>query len=115
MVTREELAAQEQQQQLEEIRRTPLPREKQVLGLCERRVGGSRMVVKCMDGQTRNCRIPGRLKRKLWVREGDVLLVEPWELGGEDKGDVVYKYRPIQVDYLRRKGLLKAFENADEF
>ncbi len=65
------------------------------------------MKVRCMDGRTRICRIPGRLKRRLWVREGDILLIEPWELGGNEKGDVIFKYRPIQVDLLRKKGLLK--------
>jgi len=106
-MSKKEEIVQQQQQQEEEIRRTPIPRDKQVLGLCEQRVGGSRMKVKCMDGRTRICRIPGRLKRRLWVREGDTLLIEPWQLGGDEKGDVVFKYRPIQVDFLRRKGLLK--------
>ncbi len=72
------------------------------------------MKVRCMDGVTRICRIPGRLKRRLWVREGDVLLVEIWELS-TDKGDVVYNYKPIQVDLLRKKGLLKALESMEEF
>ncbi|RJQ19955.1 translation initiation factor IF-1A [Candidatus Woesearchaeota archaeon] len=106
MSKKEEAAAQQQQQE-EEIRRTPIPRGRQVLGICEQRVGGSRMKVRCMDGKTRICRIPGRLKRRLWVRENDILLIEPWELGGDEKGDVIFKYRPLQVDVLRRKGLLK--------
>jgi len=97
------------------IKRTPTPRQGQVLALCEQRVGGSRVIAKCMDGKTRNCRIPGRLKRRLWVREKDILLVEPWELGGDDKGDIVFKYRPIQVDVLRKKGLLKFTEESEEF
>lgn len=102
------------QQEQEDIARIKLPRGTQILGMCEQRVGGSRMKVKCMDGKTRICRIPGRLKRKLWVREGDVLLVEPWELSGNEKGDVIFKYKPIQVDVLRRKGLLKLLE-VEEF
>ena len=106
MNKKEELE-QKQQQQEEEIRRTPTPRANQVLGICEQRVGGSRMKVRCMDGKMRICRIPGRLKRKLWVREGDILLIELWELGGDDKGDVVFKYRPMQVEMLKRKGMLK--------
>lgn len=65
------------------------------------------MMVRCMDGKTRVCRIPGRLKRKLWVREGDVLLIEPWELGGDEKGDVIFKYKPLQVEVLKKKGVLK--------
>ena len=72
------------------------------------------MKVRCLDGRTRICRIPGRLKRRLWVGEGDVLLIEPWELGGDDKGDVVYKYRPIQVGVLKKRGLLKDL-SAEEF
>ena len=100
-------AEEKRQKELEEIRRTPIPRDNQILGLCEQRVGGSRMKVRCMDGKTRICRIPGRLKRKLWVRENDILLIEPWELGGDEKGDVVFKYRPHQADVLKKKGLLK--------
>lgn len=115
MSKKEELAKQEEEQKrLEEVRRTPIPKEGQVLGLCEQRVGGSRMKVRCMDGKTRICRIPGRLKRRLWVRDGDTLLIEPWALGGEDKGDVIYKYRPLQVKFLKKRGLLSELE-ADEF
>jgi len=98
-----------------ELRRVKLPKGNQMLGLCEQRVGGSRMRVRCLDGKTRICRIPGRLKRRLWVRDGDVLLIEPWELGGDAKGDVLFKYKPIQVEFLRRKGYLKQLETADEF
>ena len=113
MGKKEELEKQQAIQ--EQLRRTPLPRDKQILGICEQRVGGSRMKVRCIDGRVRICRIPGRMKRRLWVREGDVLLIQPWELGGDAKGDVVYKYRPLQVDYLRKKGLLKALEAEEEF
>ena len=102
------LSAQQQQElDLELIRRIPMPRGNQVLGVCQQRVGGSRMKVRCLDGKLRICRIPGRLKRRLWVREGDILLIEPWELGGDKKGDVVFKYRPIQVKHLKKKGIIK--------
>lgn len=110
---KEEIARQEELQ--EEIRRVKLPRGNQSLGIVETRLGGSRMRVRCMDGKIRICRIPGRMKRKLWVREGDVVLVEPWELGGDDKGDVIFKYKSSQVDWLRRKGVLKEAQNAQEF
>jgi translation initiation factor 1A len=115
MSKKEELARQEEEQKrLEEIRRTPIPRQGQVLGICEQRVGGSRMRVRCMDGKTRICRIPGRLKRRLWVRDGDTILIEPWELGGDEKGDVIYKYRSLQVVHLKKKGFLKELE-VEEF
>jgi translation initiation factor 1A len=63
-----------------------------------------------MDGKTRNCRVPGRLRRELWLREGDVVIIEPWEFE-EDKGDVIFKYNPSQVDWLQRKGYLKTISN----
>jgi translation initiation factor 1A len=109
---KEEQARHEQEQ--EEIRRIFMPRPPQVFGMVEQRLGGSRMSVRCMDGITRVTRIPGRLKRKLWVREGDIVVVEPWEYAN-DKGDILFKYRKSQVDYLKKQGRLKKLEDVEEF
>ncbi len=98
-----------------DISRVKLPRGKQSIGVLDQRLGASRMRVKCFDGKTRVCRIPGRLKRKLWLREGDYILVEPWELGGDDKGDIIFKYRPAQIAWLKQKGHIKAVETVSEF
>ncbi len=73
------------------------------------------MRVRCFDGKIRICRIPGRMKRKLWVREGDLVLAEPWELGGADKADIIFKYKPTQVDWLRRRGVIKEVTDTKEF
>ena len=102
----------EQQEQLE-IRRIKLPRDNETIGILDQRLGASRMRVRCLDGKTRVCRVPGRLKRRLWVREGDVLLVKPWDLGGDDKGDVIFKYKPSQTVWLKRKGYLKGLETEE--
>ena len=93
--------------------RVRTPRGTEVLGKVEQRAGGNRMVIACFDGKTRNCRIPGRLKRKLWVRQGNIVLVEPWEFEGDKKGDVMYSYKPAGVQWLKNKGFLK--EIAEEF
>ncbi len=110
-LTAEEREAQAQQ----EISRIKLPKGREVFGIVEQRVGGSRMFVKCFDGKTRNCRIPGSLKRSLWVREGDVVIVEPWEYGGDEKGDIVFKYTNTQVNYLKNKGHLSGLNELEEF
>ena len=94
----------------EEVTRVKLPKGKEVLGIIEQRVGAGRMLVRCVDGKTRNCRVPGRLKRKLWLREGDIVIVEPWEFE-DDKGDVLFKYNPTQTQWLRRKGYLNEIED----
>ena len=104
----------EEKEQLE-IRRIRLPKTDEIIGILDQRLGGSRMKVRCMNGKTLICRVPGRLKRKLWVREGDVLLIEPWLLGGDEKGDVVFKYTGNQVDWLRKNNHLKDLESYEEF
>jgi translation initiation factor 1A len=99
----------------EQISRIHLPRNNQTFGIVQRRLGGSRMEVRCFDGKSRICRIPGRLKRRLWVREGDLIIVEPWEYSGDEKGDVVYKYTKAQIEFLRRRGYLKKMNDFEEF
>jgi translation initiation factor 1A len=94
-----------------QVLRVRLPIKEEVLGIVQQRVGGSRMRVLCLDGKERMCRIPGRLRRGLWVRENNVVIVQPWELGGDTKGDVIYKYRgKAEVDFLKKKGYLKNIE-----
>ncbi len=95
-----------------QVFRVRIPQGKEVLGIVQQRLGGSRMRVLCLDSKERICRIPGSLRRALWVRESDVVIVEPWELGGDEKGDVVYKYRgKAEVEFLKKKGYLKNLEN----
>jgi translation initiation factor 1A len=104
-----------QQNSQEEFVRVKLPRGNQVLGILEQRLGASRSRVRCFDGKVRICRIPGRLKRSLWVREGDVVLVEPWQEGGEERGDIIFKYYKNQVEVLKKKGLFIGQEESEEF
>ena len=90
----------------EVITRVKLPRNGEVIGVIEQRLGGNKMLVNCLDGKTRNCRVPGRLKRELWLRPGDVVIIELWELD-KDKGDVIFKYRLNQIEWLKNHGYLK--------
>ena len=88
------------------IGRVKLPRGREIIGIIEQRLGGNRMNISCTDGKTRNCRVPGRMRRKLWLRPDDVVIIEPWELDN-NKGDVLFKYRPIQAKWLRKNGHLE--------
>ena len=94
------------------IARAPLPKEGQVIGIVEQRHGGNKMNITCLDGKDRNGRVPGRLKRRLWLRPGDVIILEPWELD-DSKGDILFKYRPNQVKWLRQNCHLET--EVDEF
>ncbi|MBW2986912.1 translation initiation factor eIF-1A [Candidatus Woesearchaeota archaeon] len=110
---KEELSKEEFEQQ--QISRIKLPRGEQTFGVVEKRLGASRMSVRCLDGKTRICRIPGKIKRFLWVREGDIVVVKPWEHSGDEKGDVIFKYNKTQVGWLQRKGYLRKLDEFQEF
>ena len=92
--------------QEQKFTRVKLPRGNEVIGIIEQRLGGNKMSVNCLDGKTRNCRVPGRLRRKLWLRPEDVVIIEPWELDN-NRGDVIFKYRPNQIAWLKQNGHLK--------
>ncbi len=86
--------------------RLRMPYKGEVLGIVIALVGGSRMKVACKDGKERICRIPGKLKNKIWVKDGDVVIVKPWEIEGDTKGDIVWRYYPLQVNLLKEKGYI---------
>ena len=90
----------------EETVRVRTPRGEEVLGTVTEALGGSRFRVDCTDGKERMCRVPGRSKRRMYVRIGDVILVKPWSIQGDEKGDIVWRYRPAQVSWLTKKGFL---------
>lgn len=90
--------------------RARLPRQGQMVGTVTQRLGGNRMDILCSDGKTRNCRVPGRYKRSLWLRINDVVMIELWE-HDSDKGDVIYKYNSSEVNQLRKRGLLTTDAN----
>ena len=93
------------------ITRVRTPRNGEVIGIVEQRVGANRMIVKCLDGKERNCRIPGSLRRGLWIRPGDTVIVKPWEFDSDKRGDVIFKYTPAAIEWLKRRGLLKDVDN----
>ena len=65
--------------------------------------GGSRLQLICEDGKRRMGRIPGKLRRRMWVRENDLLIVVPWSFQ-DTKADVKFRYTPTQTSNLKRKG-----------
>ncbi|MCX6815519.1 MAG: translation initiation factor eIF-1A [Candidatus Aenigmarchaeota archaeon] len=83
------------------------PRGREVLGIVEAMLGSNKLRVRCQDNKIRLCRIPGKLRKRVWMQEGDIVLIEPWEIQSETNADIVMKYNPTQVSWLRRKGILK--------
>jgi len=84
-----------------------LPDDFEVIGIAEKLLGYDRIRVRCLDGFTRLCRIRGKMKRRVWIRVSDVVLVSPWDFQSDTRGDITYRYRRNQVEWLRANGYLK--------
>ena len=84
-----------------------LPAANDVLGTALKMLGAERILVKCQDGKERVCRVRGKLKRRVWIREGDIVLVSPWDFQSDTRGDIFWRYRKNQSDWLINKGYLK--------
>jgi translation initiation factor 1A len=96
-----------QPEQNEVIRvRVPRKHDREVLGVVESMLGANKIRVRCMDGVVRLGRIPGKMKKRTWIRAGDIVIVVPWDFQDE-KSDVVWRYTRPQVDWLERRGYLK--------
>lgn len=90
-----------------EVIRVKLPKEGEVFGRVVALLGANRLQVECEDGKERICRIPGKLKKRVWTRVDDIVLVKPWEIQGETRADLVWRYAKNEVEFLKRKGYLK--------
>ena len=96
----------------EEVGRLPLPRRNrgEAFGIASQLLGAARIRVMCEDSVSRMGRITGKMKKKMWIREGDLLIVRPWGFQ-EGKADILFRYSRTQSQYLARKNLLPATVN----
>jgi translation initiation factor 1A len=83
--------------------RLPNLREKEIFGIADQLLGASRIKVMCADGKSRLGRIPGKLKKRMWIREGDLVVVRPWDFQ-DDKCDILHRYTKTEATYLSRQG-----------
>lgn len=90
-----------------EVARIRTPRQNEVFGIVEMMLGADKIRAKCDDGNTRICRIPGRLRKRVWIKTGDLILIEPWKIQTNERGDVIFRYTSTQANWLGRKGFIK--------
>ena len=92
----------------EEIVRVRLPKtsEYELFGVVTQLMGATQVKVFCEDGKERNCRIPGKMKKRVWMRQKDIVIVKIWDFQ-PSKGDVVWRYLGNQVEWLKRQGKLQ--------
>ncbi len=95
------------EQEQAEIARIRIPKQGEILGLAVQMLGASRIKVECEDGLTRICRIPGKLKKRVWIKLGDLVMITPWKVQSNERADIIWRYTSTQANWLRKKGYVK--------
>ena len=85
--------------------RMPDARNREMFAIADQLLGASKLVVMCEDGKSRMARIPGKMKRRMWIKPGDLVIVKPWDFQ-DDKADVKYRYVRTQAVNLSRRKLI---------
>jgi translation initiation factor 1A len=84
-------------------RKLRLPRKDEQFAVVVEMSGGSRMKALCADNKTRMIRIGGKLKKRMWCRENDLIIVKPWVIQSDQKADLVHRYLPTERNRVLHK------------
>jgi translation initiation factor 1A len=68
-------------------------------------LGNGRLEAQCFDGEKRLAHIRGKLRKKVWINQGDIILVSLREFQ-DAKGDVILKYTADEARNLKAYGEL---------
>jgi translation initiation factor 1A len=88
------------------FRKVKLPVKDEQFAVVSEMSGGSRLKAMCEDGQTRMVRIGGKFKRRMWVRENDLILIKPWTVQTESKADLVHRYLPTERKWILNRDII---------
>jgi len=80
-----------------------LPQQGEILGRVVKISGGNQVIVACVDGMTRLSRIRGKMKRRMWIRERDIVLVSPWDFDNK-RADIIWRYIKDHAEWLENNG-----------
>jgi translation initiation factor 1A len=83
-----------------------LPEQGELLGRVQKISGGNQVLVQCTDGELRLCRIRGKMKRRMWIREADIVLISPWDFDHR-RADIVWRYIKDHAEWLENNGYMR--------
>jgi translation initiation factor 1A len=66
-------------------------------------LGNGRLEASCFDGQTRLCHIRGKFTKRVWINQGDIILIGLRDYQ-DGKGDVIHKYSLDEARTLKAYG-----------
>lgn len=68
-------------------------------------LGNGRLEARCFDGNTRLCHIRGKLRKKVWINQSDIILIGLRDYQ-DAKADVIMKYNAEEARNLKLYGEL---------
>jgi len=75
-------------------------------------LGNGRLEALCFDGTKRQCHIRGKLRKKVWINQGDIILIGLRDYQ-DAKADVILRYNPDEARSLKSYGELPDNVNID--
>ncbi|CAO1622092.1 unnamed protein product [Sympodiomycopsis kandeliae] len=78
-----------------------------------RMLGNGRLEAQCFDGEKRLALIRGKMRKKVWINNGDIILLSLREFQDE-KADVIQKYTPDEARDLVKHGEIPASAKINE-
>ena len=87
--------------------RIPNYRNDELLGVCTEIYGGAHMSIKCENGKTYMGLIRGKIQKRMWIRLGDLVLIQPWvgmskpKEGKKPKAHIIWRYTRTQANWLQ--------------
>eukprot|EP00310_Coccolithus_braarudii_P020892 CAMPEP_0183342826 /NCGR_PEP_ID=MMETSP0164_2-20130417/8866_1 /TAXON_ID=221442 /ORGANISM="Coccolithus pelagicus ssp braarudi, Strain PLY182g" /LENGTH=133 /DNA_ID=CAMNT_0025513523 /DNA_START=25 /DNA_END=426 /DNA_ORIENTATION=+ len=99
----------------EEKRELILKEDGQEYAQVVRMLGNGRLTAQCFDGKERLCHIRGKMRKKVWVNQSDIVLIGLRDFQ-DNKADVILKYSAEEARRLKKLGELpdKATVNQTE-
>ncbi|MHA1618883.1 MAG: translation initiation factor IF-1A [Promethearchaeota archaeon] len=94
--------------------RIPNYRNDEILGVCTEILGGEHMIIIGEDNVAYLGLIRGKIKKRMWVRVGDVVLIMPWvgmskpRPGKKPKAHIIWRYTRTQTVWLQNHRYLKS-------
>ncbi|XP_041462585.1 eukaryotic translation initiation factor 1A, Y-chromosomal-like [Lytechinus variegatus] len=76
-------------------------------------LGNGRLDALCFDGKKRLCHIRGKLRKKVWINQGDIILIGLREYQDE-KADVILRYNADEARNLKVYGELPEHAKINE-
>eukprot|EP00474_Spongospora_subterranea_P008759 CRZ09217.1 hypothetical protein [Spongospora subterranea] len=89
----------------EEKRELTVKMDGQEYAQVQKMLGNGRLEATCFDGKTRLCHIRGKMRKRVWVNQGDIILIGLREFQ-DGKGDCILKYSSDEARALKAMGEL---------